>query len=123
MKRHPLDPASVDELHQAIALVLATGHVGARPQICSAALHEPPKDVVLAWGPDQPLPPRQVQVLVVDRATGVTMVLALLATLGIALMSAAVLQGISMRMNYLAYPRYVHVLEPWWLLTASSPRS
>jgi hypothetical protein len=52
-----------------------------------------------------------------DRPTGITMVLALLATLGIALMSAAVLQGISMRMNYLAYPRYVHVLEPWWLLT------
>ncbi|WP_051366904.1 hypothetical protein [Hamadaea tsunoensis] len=52
-----------------------------------------------------------------DRTAMAVMLVAALATVGIALLSAGVLQSVGAnRMNYLAYARYVHVFGPFWML-------
>jgi primary-amine oxidase len=50
---HPLDPLSADEIRAAVALVRAAEGVPADLRFADVELVEPPKDAVLAWGPDR----------------------------------------------------------------------
>jgi primary-amine oxidase len=65
--RHPLAPLTADEAGAACQIVLTSGAVDPGARIVSAALAEPPKDVVLGWA--GAALPREVVVVTYERPT------------------------------------------------------
>src|SRR5262245_34222370 len=67
---HPLDPLSAAEVGATSAAVLAgpefAGQSG-RCRFITIALAEPHKDAVLAWEAGGPAPPREAEVVLLDR--------------------------------------------------------
>jgi primary-amine oxidase len=68
---HPLRPLSPAEIEQAVALVRREKGVGATFRFPCVTLHEPPKAVMLAYEPGQPVE-RQAFLILLDNATGQT---------------------------------------------------
>ena len=54
--RHPLDALRTDEYWTTYDVVQASGHMDTDTHYASVLLHEPAKDVVLAWKPGQAVP-------------------------------------------------------------------
>ena len=46
---HPLEPLSPEEIASAVAMVRASGKLGAKARFVTVALHEPSKQAVLAY--------------------------------------------------------------------------
>ncbi len=69
--KHPLEPLSVDEIAAAVEIVRSQRQLGERMRFVTIALHEPPKDVVLAFVPGSPVD-RQAFLVLLDNATGWT---------------------------------------------------
>ena len=63
MPRHPLDPLSADEFRRTTAALRAAGLLTDSRRFASITLHEPAKDVVLAWRPGDPISRRSLSVL------------------------------------------------------------
>ena len=66
---HPLEPLSGTEIAAAVALVRASGRLGAKARFVLVVLQEPPKDAVLAWQPGQTLA-REASLQILDNADG-----------------------------------------------------
>jgi primary-amine oxidase len=54
--QHPLDALRTEEYWTVYDVIQANGHMDEDTHYASVLLHEPAKDVVLAWKPDQPVP-------------------------------------------------------------------
>lgn len=68
---HPLEPLSVDELSAAAEIVRTQKGLGPRVRFVSIALHEPPKDVVLAFPSAGPVE-REAFIILLDTEHGRT---------------------------------------------------
>lgn len=66
--RHPLDPLSAAEIAAAVAILRASGGLGARLRFASITLHEPPKETVLAFRDGDPMT-RAAFVVLLDNDT------------------------------------------------------
>ena len=64
--RHPLEPLFADEVQRAVHVLRESGRVTPTTRFVSVSLHEPPKDVVHAGGPQ---PPRRAFAVLFDNAT------------------------------------------------------
>jgi primary-amine oxidase len=56
MPQHPLDALRTEEYWAVYDVIQASGHMDDDTHYASVLLHEPAKDIVLAWKPDQPIP-------------------------------------------------------------------
>jgi primary-amine oxidase len=54
--QHPLDALRTEEYWTVYDIVQASGHMDEDTHYASVLLHEPSKDIVLHWKPDQPVP-------------------------------------------------------------------
>lgn len=68
---HPLEPLGGDEIASAVAILRASGHVGAKCRFVLVSLQEPPKHAVLAWTPGANMP-REAAAQILDNADGHT---------------------------------------------------
>jgi primary-amine oxidase len=68
---HPLDPLTPAEIETAVAVLRKEGKASADVFFPQVVLLEPPKEEVLAFRPDRPIP-RQAFVIVLDRAANTT---------------------------------------------------
>jgi primary-amine oxidase len=68
---HPLEPLTIAEVKQAVAIVRAEKDVGAQFRFPCVTLHEPPKSAVLSFKPGDALE-RQAFLILLDNATGKT---------------------------------------------------
>ena len=68
---HPLEPLSVDEIAAAVEIVRSQRQLGDRMRFVTIALHEPPKDVVLAFVPGGEFE-RQAFLVLLDNQTSQT---------------------------------------------------
>lgn len=68
---HPLEPLTVDQVRQAVAIVRAEKNVGAGFRFPCVTLHEPPKAVVLNFQPGDAVE-RQAFLILLDNETGKT---------------------------------------------------
>jgi primary-amine oxidase len=66
---HPLEPLSGAEIATAVALVRASGRLGAKARFVLVVLQEPPKQLVLAWQPGDSVP-REASLQILDNADG-----------------------------------------------------
>ncbi len=75
MATHPLDPMQADEIAAAAAAVRASEGYRAQSDRCrfiTIDLAEPPKDAVLAWETGGDRPPREAEVVLLDRGRAET---------------------------------------------------
>lgn len=68
-QRHPLEPLTAEEVQSAAQICRADGKLGPEFRFVTIALHEPAKEQVLAYKPDQKVP-RQAFVILLNRVTG-----------------------------------------------------
>lgn len=69
--RHPLDPLTPEEVAKAVAIARAERNVGEQFRFPCVTLNEPPKSVVLAFTPGDPID-REAFLILLDNATGAT---------------------------------------------------
>jgi primary-amine oxidase len=72
---HPLDPLSAEEIEAAAAAVRAAEQFASLSEVArfiTIDLHEPVKSAVLAWDAGGGLPPREAEIVLLDRGDGST---------------------------------------------------
>lgn len=68
---HPLDPLSLQEITAAVSLLRAAKSLGSQTRFATVVLHEPPKNIMLAYQPGDVVD-RQAFLIVLDNATAQT---------------------------------------------------
>src|SRR5947209_10269908 len=71
ISRHPLDPLSEEEVAHPTRILNASGRITPRMRIMAYSLHEPQKEVILAFQSGQPVP-RDVFVVIRDHEQHLT---------------------------------------------------
>jgi len=71
LDRHLLDPLTEDEINQTTAILRAAGRITPQMRLMAYSLHEPPKEVVLAFQVGQPVV-REVAVVIRDHERRLT---------------------------------------------------
>ena len=71
IERHPLDPLMEQEISLTTSILKASGHITPGMRLMAYSLHEPPKEVVLAFQPGQPVS-REVLVVIRDHERSLT---------------------------------------------------
>ena len=69
---HPLEPLTADEVAQAARVLKADRGLGPTARFVFIALREPPKDVVRAFSPDGPPPPREAHIVLYEKGERTT---------------------------------------------------